>query len=178
LNSSQGLLAVKWLPLGIGFSVCEAGRASMFGFVGKQGETAKTKAKKAKPSNPVICWGVLILMGPSLKSLPLEAVYSNSNACEGTTLRSSFSVSSLIYVKFIKCVMKWASVFRPVFLLCSEYLISSLHVVLLLAWPPWLGSHKQVTFLTCSFWAWWTRHLDFFFLWFNVHHHVLKEFSV
>lgn len=36
------------------------------------------------------------------------------------------------------------------FLLYSEYLISSLHVVLLLAWPPWLGSHKQVTFLTCS----------------------------
>ena len=52
----------------------------------------------------------------------------------------------------------------PVFLLRSEYLISTLHVVLLLEWPPWLGSHKQVTFLTCSFWVWWTRHLDFFFL--------------
>lgn len=48
----------------------------MFGFVGKQGETAKTKAKKAKPSNPGMCWGVLILMRPSLKSLPLGAVVS------------------------------------------------------------------------------------------------------
>lgn len=44
----------------------------MSGFVGKQGETAKKQRqrKKAKPSDPVMCWGVLILMGSSLKSLP------------------------------------------------------------------------------------------------------------
>lgn len=69
LISLQGLLTLEFFP-GLTccevisswnrFSLCEAGRASMFGFVGKQGEIAKTKAKKAKPSDTVTPWGVLV----------------------------------------------------------------------------------------------------------------------
>lgn len=48
----------------------------MFGFVGEQGEKAKTKGKKAKASDPGMYWGVLTENGPNLKFRQLLAVIS------------------------------------------------------------------------------------------------------
>lgn len=50
-------------------------------------------------------------MDPTYNFCPFEQPYPNSNLREGATLRSLFSLSSLIYLKFIKCVTRRASAF-------------------------------------------------------------------